>query len=548
MTTTAPESTARDPFRSGPLAVSLLFAGTGLLASGCDSTVLASNPPFVSASAKTIDFGDVKVGHMEERTIYLINQGTQSLTFKAPEGNTFGTAFAVLLDEFIAAPKASVVARVVFEPSDVMPYATEITIPNDSSNDPKLLLTIVGVGIDPGPCDNVNCTRAPSPFCVTGTVSRHYQPMGVCVEGTCQHQYRDESCAYGCEQTAGTCKSDPCLGMACNTPPSPCFFASGVCTNGACVYQPNNAGNCTDSNACTTGDHCEEGNCVGTPVVCDMPPAPLCLAGDIRRTFDAQGVCTSSTGCTYREHDQPCGFGCDIATGCGGDPCVGVTCNTPPGQCFDSSGSCAGGGCTYPTRPGACDDGDGCTTGDTCTNGACAGTQVACTTPPAADCSGPGTVRTYSAAGAACTGGGCQYPTSVRSCDDGNACTTGDSCSNGACVTTGLLNCDDGNACTTDSCDPVVGCRHVPTSGNACVTGSGECPTGMCSAGTCLAVPNINCQAQYSVCFGLQDIDVPGRCAASGQCVVTQPPPQFICPGCNGLCIQCFSAQLCIPF
>ena len=91
----------------------------------------------------------------------------------------------------------------------------------------------------------------------------------------------------------------------------------------------------------------------------------------------------------------------------------------------------------------------------------------------------------------------------------------------------GLLNCDDGNAC---------------------VTGSGACPTGQCSAGTCLAVPNINCQAEYSVCFGLQDIDVPGRCAASGQCVVTQPPPQFICPGCNGLCIQCFAAQLCIPF
>jgi hypothetical protein len=30
---------------------------------------------------------------------------------------------------------------------------------------------------------------------------------------------------------------------------------------------------------------------------------------------------------------------------------------------------------------------------------------------------------------------------------------------------------------------------------------------------------------------------------------VTQPPPQFFCPGCNGLCLQCAPlGQICIPF
>ncbi len=44
-------------------------------------------------------------------------------------------------------------------------------------------------------------------------------------------------------------------------------------------------------------------------------------------------------------------------------------------------------------------------------------------------------------------------------CDDGNACTVDDACSNRAC-TGAALNCDDGNTCTTDSCDPEAGCRH----------------------------------------------------------------------------------------
>ncbi|MFO0727885.1 MAG: hypothetical protein U1E65_29165 [Myxococcota bacterium] len=543
MTTTRPSSRPRSAWIAAAAALSLASLA------GCDSgTTLANVPPFISASTTTIDFGEVKVGHEEERTVYLINKGTQNLTLEQPTGDGLGGIFAILLDEYIAGANKSVVARVKFNPGDPMPYTTTMVIPNDSSNEKMLTLTLKGTGIMPGPCDEVDCTFAPRPFCVTSTLSRHSQPGGVCVNGTCQYQFREEGCQFGCDEGSGTCRMDPCLGMACNTPPSPCYFASGVCQNGACVYTPNNAGNCSDGTLCTSGDHCEEGNCVGTPVTCDAPPAPLCIPGNIRRVYDAQGTCTSSAGggCTYASHDQPCQFACD-PSGCGGDPCLGVSCNMPPGQCFDMAGTCSGGGCSYNPRVGACDDGDGCTQNDACTNGACSGSPVSCTTPPPADCAAMDVVRTYTANGS-CTGGACQYPSMTRSCDDGNACTTGDSCSNGACVTTGILNCDDGNACTTDSCDPVVGCRHVPTSGNACTTGSGDCPTGMCSAGTCLATPNINCQASYDVCFGAFSVDVPGRCAASGQCVVTQPPPQFTCPGCNGLCIQCAFIQICVPF
>src|SRR5436309_6034185 len=50
------------------------------------------------------------------------------------------------------------------------------------------------------------------------------------------------------------------------------------------------------------------------------------------------------------------------------------------------------------------------------------------------------------------------------SCNDGNACTTADTCAGGACVGGPALNCDDSNVCTTDSCDPATGCMNTANS------------------------------------------------------------------------------------
>jgi len=51
------------------------------------------------------------------------------------------------------------------------------------------------------------------------------------------------------------------------------------------------------------------------------------------------------------------------------------------------------------------------------------------------------------------------------SCNDGNACTTGDVCNGGQCRGGPPPNCDDGNACTTDACDPGTGCTHQSQAG-----------------------------------------------------------------------------------
>ncbi|UCC31583.1 MAG: hypothetical protein JSU86_04750, partial [Phycisphaerales bacterium] len=46
-------------------------------------------------------------------------------------------------------------------------------------------------------------------------------------------------------------------------------------------------------------------------------------------------------------------------------------------------------------------------------------------------------------------------------CDDGDACTTNDTCINGVCLGGSPPDCNDGDVCTDDSCDPDTGCVHV---------------------------------------------------------------------------------------
>ena len=66
-------------------------------------------------------------------------------------------------------------------------------------------------------------------------------------------------------------------------------------------------------------------------------------------------------------------------------------------------------------------------------------------------------------------------------CDDGDVCTIGDSCQEGACYGGAALACDDGNACTTDSCDSESGCTNVTIDcddGNACTADSCDAESG----------------------------------------------------------------------
>ena len=70
-------------------------------------------------------------------------------------------------------------------------------------------------------------------------------------------------------------------------------------------------------------------------------------------------------------------------------------------------------------------------------------------------------------------------------CNDGNACTTNDTCAAGSCVGGAASNCDDGNACTDNSCDPLLGCVLTNNSA-ACSDGDTATCGDACTGGVCL--------------------------------------------------------------
>ncbi len=165
-----------------------------------------------------------------------------------------------------------------------------------------------------------------------------------------------------------------------------------------------------------------------------------------------------------------------------------------------SSGVCALDGCE--PAPLNCDDSDPCTA-DACDifTSKCIHTAVAnCACTAETVCPGGGPCAVASCG----PDGFCVVETLTGPCDDGNACTTGDTCVDGQCVTE-VANCDDGDPCTKDLCDPTGGCAHIfvaapcddgdpCTTGDVCVAGGGcagkpktceswgACATGVCGA------------------------------------------------------------------
>ncbi len=141
-------------------------------------------------------------------------------------------------------------------------------------------------------------------------------------------------------------------------------------------------------------------------------------------------------------------------------------------------------GCIHTNDDGAkCNDDNACTTGESCWDGACTGgKQVNCK-------DGNVCTKDYCSPSKGCI----HKDTEGNSCKDGNLCTLGDTCWGGECKPGKEISCDDGNECTADSCDPDKGCKHTNTKGNACDDGS-ACSTGdTCWDGACAGGKPIDC-------------------------------------------------------
>ncbi len=274
------------------------------------------------------------------------------------------------------------------------------------------------------------------------------------------------------------------FGDSCPDDGNPCTIDALVF--GVCTHTPVAAGTaCDDNNACTTNDACNaNGVCVGTAIVCTASDqchlAGVCTAGVCSNPIAPNGtpcedgnlcsgndtcqagicqpgipiVCTPIDQCHLAGTCNPatgiCSIGPHVSDPCCGDPCCGLVCPALD-QCH-IAGTCdpATGICSNPikTNGTSCNDNNACTSGDVCNNGVCGGTAVLCTASDQCHVAGICDPAT----------GVCSNPPAPdgTSCSDGNACTVNDVCTGGVCSGT-LKNCNDGNCCTTDSCDPTTG-------------------------------------------------------------------------------------------
>ncbi len=278
----------------------------------------------------------------------------------------------------------------------------------------------------------------------------------------------DEPCQY--VPNNSLCDDDdPCTVDLCQN----ADIANGIA--GGCVHEPAENGiECESTNACVVNSTCYNGVCSGELLDCaDDNPC-------------TQDVCDSALGCTYYSLD---GYACDdgdpctIDTECFNRQCVGGTANTcdDDNPCTDEVCE-AGVGCVFTNNTDPCDDDDICSLGDTCTNGVCLPTDFNnCDTDDAC------------LEGICIPGRGCAYEAVLGLCDDGNKCTTGDSCEcvgatceSAQCVGSGVIDPDDNQQCTVDYCDPETGVYHEKLPDNTTCDDGNMCTLeDICFDGTC---------------------------------------------------------------
>ncbi len=239
----------------------------------------------------------------------------------------------------------------------------------------------------------------------------------------------------------------------------------------------NKPGKCdADGSACTPNDTCTNGKCVaGDALVCnDNNPC-------------TKDVCDAVKGCTYEPGDGPCNADDNPCTT--NDACKDGKCEKGPTKSCTSESPCVNGACSivsgeckYTITDGfSCNDGNLCTTDSKCTGELCSGKPVSCDDLNSCTSDSCDPVK------------GCQHASLTGPCDDGNPCTGQDACEGATCKGSPIdvkVACSDSNPCTSDSCDPSVGCQNKPIDGDPCEDGNTCTTTDTCVKGTCYAGPN----------------------------------------------------------
>jgi Cys-rich repeat protein len=389
--------------------------------------------------------------------------------------------------------------------------------------------TDAGNDVVTNPCAGVVCNTPPANVCADANNLAVFNPTGTCDQGQCHYTFQATNCPQGCVNDA--CVNNPCLGVTCITPPA------SVCADATQLTVYDTPGSCSNGN-CSYGSHnvfcgfgCSSGVCNGDPctgVTCNVPPASYCSAANTLTVHDAPGTCQQQSGlCQYGTHTEFCSFGC-AAGACSGNPCAGVSCNTPPASyCVDastvrtyaSSGTCSGGNCSYAHTDSNCPYG--------CVNGVCQNCQID------ANCG----------SGKWCNNGACADCNDDQHC--GVACTNCTSlpgyCSGGTTCVQCLLDsqCGAGNWCNAGTCAPCDVAAHC---GPSCVACTGSTPS--CVSGTCQCIAG-SCPSNQTCVSGSCAV-----CATDVSCGPTCTPcggstPRCLDQGSTSTCVECLTTGDC---
>ncbi len=329
----------------------------------------------------------------------------------------------------------------------------------------------------------------------TGTCAYALEPNGTtcndgelctvddsCIEGVCGG---DDPCpGQFCNPSNGACVE--CLTAGdCPDDGNPCTNAA-TCVSGACQVT-NNTNPCDDGLFCTVSDHCVAGTCVSGGDQCTTAPNLMCN--------ENTNVCVECLA----------NADCNDTNACTNDSCVS-------GQCLQVANS------------NPCDDGLFCTVNDTCSNGTCDGAEN-CTIAPNLVCSETTntcveclTVENCADDGNECTdtvcvSGACQDVNNTAPCNDGDICTTDDSCLNGVC---------GGNeACPTQFCNPSNGACVECLTAAICSDDADVCTDKACVSGVCQQVNNTASCDDGFFCT-INDSCLGGVCGGDDACLPTE--------------------------
>ena len=268
--------------------------------------------------------------------------------------------------------------------------------------------------------------------------------LGICVNATGECIYTTKDCddmikctSDSCDSISGECVH---VDMICESS-SECV--SSICneTLGECVTKRKD---CSDGDLCTE-DTCDDdtGECLYTDILCES--STECVSGTCDELTGEcvmeRKECNDYDLCTRDDCDDDTGECIYVPVVCRSDnACEIPSCDNETGMCIYDRKICLDDGLICTNQ--LCDP----VTGD------CLFDTIQCPVEPSAAACYVGICDENAA--------GCLY---TFKCEDNNLCTT-DVCAEYTGVCSNInITCDDNDIYTIDSCDPMFGCRHIPT-------------------------------------------------------------------------------------